>query len=63
MYHVEFYHNRKLVQEFEFGTEAKAIDCLMSHASEKSLNVREDMYYASSEGNIPETEIEIVQYS
>lgn len=63
MYTVEFYHNSKLVQEFEFATENQAVDCLMRHASDKSLNVREDQYYASSEGNKPETEIEIVQYS
>ena len=63
MYTVEFYHNSKLVQEFEFATENQALDCLMRHASDKSLNVREDLYYASSEGNKPETEIEIVQYS
>ncbi len=63
MYHVEFYQNSKLVQEFEFATENEAVNCLMLHASEKSLNVREDMYYASSLGNKPEIEIEIVQYS
>jgi len=63
MYNVEFYHNSKLVQEFEFATENQAVDCLMRHASEKSLNVREDQYYAYSDGSKPETEIEIVQYS
>ncbi len=63
MYTVNFYHNRKFIRGFAFATENQAIDCLMRHASEKSLNVREDMYYASSEGNLPETEIEIVQYS
>lgn len=63
MYTVEFYNNGKLVQEFEFATENQAIDCLIRHASDKSLDVREDYYYASSEGNKPEIEIEIVQYS
>jgi hypothetical protein len=63
MYIVEFYHQSKLVQEFEFATEKQAIDCLLRHASEKSLNVREDMHYAFSDGNKPETEIEIVEHS
>ena len=63
MYTVEFYHNSKLTNTFEFATENQAVDCLMRHASDKSLNVREDQYYASSEGVKPETEIEIVQYS
>jgi hypothetical protein len=63
MYNVEFYKNRKLVQEFEFATENEAVNCLMQYASEKSLNIREDKYYAFSNGNKPETEIEIVQYS
>jgi hypothetical protein len=63
MYIVEFYHKSKLVQEFEFAKENQAVDCLMRHASEKSLNVREDMYYAFSDGNKPETEIEIVEHS
>lgn len=47
----------------EFNDENKAINCLMEHASYFSLEVREDKYYASSDGNKPETEIEIVQYS
>ncbi len=63
MYNVEFYHNSKLVQEFEFATENQAVDCLLRHASDLSLEVREDQYYAYSEGNKPEIEIEIVQYS
>lgn len=61
MYTVNFYHNRQLVNSFTFGTEHKAEQCLLSHASEKNLEVREDNYYASSEGNFPETEIEIIQ--
>jgi len=46
---------------YEFNDENKAINCLMEHASYLSLEVREDMYYASCEGNKPEIEIEIVQ--
>ena len=61
MYTVNFYENRQLVNTFTFGTEHKAEQCLLRHASEKDLTVREDLYYASSEGNFPETEIEIIQ--
>lgn len=63
MYTVEFYHNSKLTNTFEFATENQAINCLVYHADHKSLTIREDQYYASSQGNKPETEIEIVQYS
>lgn len=45
----------------EFTDENKAINCLMEHASDLSLEVREDMYYASCEGIKPEIEIEIVE--
>jgi hypothetical protein len=45
----------------EFTDENKAINCLMEHASDLSLQVREDMYYAACEGIKPEIEIEIVQ--
>ena len=48
---------------YDFLTENQAVDCLMRHASHDSLNVREDQYYAYSDGIKPETEIEIVQYS
>jgi len=60
MYTVSFFKNRELVNQFTFGTEHKAEQCLLRHASEKQLEVREDNYYASSEGNFPEVEIEIV---
>jgi hypothetical protein len=63
MYQVKFYHNRELTKTFEFTTERKAITCLESHASHDSLKVTNGQWYASSEGNKPETEIEIVQYS
>jgi hypothetical protein len=46
---------------YEFNDENKAINCLMEHAYDLSLEVREDQYYASCEGNKPEIEIEIVQ--
>jgi hypothetical protein len=47
---------------YEFNDENKAINCLMEHAAYNSLdNIREDLYYASSDGIKPETEIEIVQ--
>ena len=45
----------------EFTDEHKAISCLMEYASDLSLHVREDMYYAACEGIKPETEIEIVE--
>jgi predicted membrane protein len=49
---------------YEFNDENKAINCLMEHAAYNSLdNIREDLYYASSDGIKPEIEIEIVQYS
>jgi hypothetical protein len=46
---------------YDFLTEYQAIDCLMRHASDLSLEVREDQYYAYSDGIKPEIEIEIVQ--
>ena len=47
----------------EFTDENKAVSCLMEHAAELSLdNIREDLYYASSDGIKPEVEIEIVQH-
>lgn len=46
----------------EFADENKAVNCLMEHASELSLEVREDLYYAGSGGFKPEIEIEIVQH-
>jgi len=46
---------------YEFNDENKAINCLMERASDLSLEVREDMYYASSGGTKPETEIDIVE--
>lgn len=60
MYTVNFYHNSQLINSFTFGTEQKAEQCLISHADYRGLNVREDLYYASSDGIKPETEIEIV---
>ena len=60
MYTVNFYHNSQLINSFTFGTENQAEQCLISHADYRGLEVREDKYYASSEGNKPETEIEIV---
>ena len=61
MYTVNFYQNRQLVNTFIFNSEHNAEQCLLRHASEKNLEVREDNYYASSEGNFPEIEIEIIQ--
>jgi hypothetical protein len=47
----------------EFTDENKAVSCLMEHAAELSLdNIREDLYYACSDGIKPEVEIEIVQH-
>lgn len=62
MYKVNFFQNRQLVNTFEFGTEIKAIDCLLRHASEKQLTISNDNSYASSDGNMPELEIQIEQY-
>ena len=59
MYTVNFYHNSTLTHSFEFTTERKAITCLESHASHNSLKVTNGQWYASSGGNIPETEIKI----
>ena len=61
MYKVNFYTNRELTNSFEFTTERKAITCLESHASHNSLKVTNGQWYASSGGNIPEQEIEIVK--
>ena len=61
MYQVNFYFNRKLINTFTFGTEHKAEECLVEHANHKGMNIRDDFYYASLEGTIPEEEIEIVQ--
>ena len=61
MYTVNFYKNSKLVNQFEYIIERLAIDCLRRHADNQSLEVREDFYYAYSEGNKPEIEIEIVR--
>lgn len=47
----------------EFMDEHKAIACLMEYAAHDSLDeIREDKYYASSGGNHPEVEIEIVEF-
>lgn len=61
MYQVKFYQNRELIKTYEFTTERKAITCLESHASNDSLKVTNGQWYASSGGNIPEQEIEIVK--
>lgn len=62
MYKVNFFQNRRLVNSFEYGTEIKAIDCLLRHAVEKQLTVSNDNYYASSDGNMPELEINIEEH-
>jgi hypothetical protein len=54
MYQVEFYHNSKLVTQFEFATEKEAVDCMLRHASEKGLEVGANYDEAYSEGNKPE---------
>ena len=61
MYKVNFYKNRELTNSSVFTTERKAITCLESHASYDSLKVTNGQWYASSGGNIPEQEIEIVK--
>lgn len=61
MYQVNFYFNRQRINTMEFGTEQKAEQCLIAHADAKGMIIREDFYYASYEGTIPEEEIEIVQ--
>lgn len=63
MYTVNFYFKGQLIKSFDFGTELKAITCLMNHADAKGLTVSANSYYAADGGNIPEQEIEIVQYS
>ena len=61
MYTVNFYKNSRLVNQFDYNVEHLAIDCLRRHADYQSLEIREDFYYAYSEGNKPEIEIEIVR--
>ena len=61
MYQVNFYYNGQIIKTYEFGSEQKAEQCLITHAEECGMTIREDLYYASWEGNKPEREIEIVQ--
>lgn len=61
MYTVNFYKNSRLVNQLDYIVERLAIDCLRRHADNQNLEVREDFYYAYSEGNNPEIEIEIVR--
>jgi hypothetical protein len=47
---------------YEFNDENKAVSFLMEQAGYNSLdNIREDLYYACSDGIKPEVEIEIKQ--
>ena len=61
MYQVNFYFNRRVIKTIRFHKEHMAEQCLIQYANEAGMNIREDNYYASWNGNIPEREIEIVQ--
>ena len=64
MYQVNFYFNARLINTFEFATLNKAINCWMLHTNEKGLTISEtNKYHSLSYGNVPQEEIEIVQYS
>jgi len=60
-YEVNFYSNKELINTMVFDTEHEAEFCLVSHADNESLTIREDYYYASSNGTTRSEEIEIVQ--
>lgn len=60
-YEVSFYSNKELVNTLVFDTEREAEFCLIANADKESLKIREDYYYASSEGTTRCEEIEIVQ--
>ena len=60
MYQVNFYFNRRVIKTIMFHKEHLAEECLIRHANECDMDIREDNYYASWNGTIPEREIEIV---
>jgi hypothetical protein len=60
-YEVNFYTNKELINTICFDTEHEAEFCLVSHADNQSLKIREDYYYASSNGTTRSEEIEIVE--
>jgi len=61
MYTLYFYHMDKLQKTESYNDENRAQSSLVEYASWKDLTIAEDYYSAYSDGNKPETFIELIQ--
>lgn len=61
MYILYFFQMQKLQKTMSFNDENRAISSLVEYASHQDLTIAEDYYSAFSDGNKPETFIELIQ--